>query len=203
MIQESDTRPLQYGAARQRLIRTLLQDPREPRTFYRLAKDSRVSYGWAHPVLRQLTEQGLIDAGRVVDASALFRTWAEMPPRAKSSDFQVQEPAKLFDDTNLAYAWTTYFAESLVQHQLFVRRLDFYAPLNDWNAWRKRLARDGLIGGGNVRVLLSDPHILDTSRTLRGRRVVCTPQLIVDLLREGGPCVQAAQMLMEKEYATH
>lgn len=123
-----------------------------------------------------------------------------MPLRARTADFQVQEAEKVFEATRLDYAWTTYFAESKIQHHLFPRRLDFYTSLRHWNPWRKLLAGKGLIGGGNVRILLADPHIVDTSHVVRGRRVVATPQLIVDLKREGGPCGEAAELLLEKEY---
>jgi hypothetical protein len=35
-------------------------------------------------------------------------------------------------------------------------------------------------------------------RNINGLSIVSIPQLIVDLSREGGPCQEAAEMLMEK-----
>ncbi|HEX9817004.1 MAG TPA: hypothetical protein VGB18_08490 [Candidatus Thermoplasmatota archaeon] len=201
MNQKADTvEAAPYGAAKERLLRVLLEPRAEKRSSYQVAKDANVSYGWAHALLHEWAQEGMIKATRVVRPTRLFEEWAKMPQRAKTAEFQIQEPHTLFTKTTLDYAWTTYWAEKLVQQHLFPRRLDFYTSLQHWNRWRKQLANDGLMGGGNVRVILADHHVLETSYLVRERRVVSTPQLIVDLMREGGPCREAAELLITKEY---
>jgi len=57
------------------------------------------------------------------------------------------------------------------------------------------------VGGGNFRTLYGSNHVFFKSSSVQGYTVVSTPQLIVDLLVEGGPCVEAAEMLIEKYVA--
>jgi hypothetical protein len=194
--------PPKYGATKERLFRTLLQPVKEPRTWYRIAKDAHASYGWADHVLRELEEAKLVGKGRVLKPLQIFERWAKTGKPPKVAEFLVQDPDRLFASPTLSYAWTTYWAENLVQKQLFPRRLDFYTSSQDWDAWRKRLAKEGLIGGGNVRVILGDENILNTGQVLRDRRLVSTPQLIVDLLREGGVCREPAELLVKRTYGT-
>jgi hypothetical protein len=60
------------------------------------------------------------------------------------------------------------------------------------------MIRNGLYGKGNVRVIVADEQIMYGKRKIKNLSVVSTPQLIVDLTNEGGPCQEAAEMLMEK-----
>ena len=63
---------------------------------------------------------------------------------------------------------------------------------------RKVLEEKGLLGGGNTRLRATDGHVFYNVQTVDGMTTVSTPQLIVDLLTEGGPCVEAAENLIEK-----
>ncbi len=50
-------------------------------------------------------------------------------------------------------------------------------------------------------MLIADNHIFYNSFEKNGFKTVSIPQLVVDLLREGGPCAEAAEMLIKKEEA--
>jgi hypothetical protein len=48
-------------------------------------------------------------------------------------------------------------------------------------------------------VLVGDTQVFYGASERSGLKIVSNPQLIVDLLTEGGVCMEAAEMLMEKE----
>ena len=68
----------------------------------------------------------------------------------------------------------------------------------DLNSWHKLLTKNGLYGKGNFRIVISDGHVMSGKRKINGLSIVSMPQLIVDLAKEGGPCHEAAEMLMKR-----
>jgi hypothetical protein len=54
-----------------------------------------------------------------------------------------------------------------------------------------------LLGGGNTRLRVLDSHVFYNAREQDGYTLVSTPQLILDLLDEGGPCEEAAEKLID------
>lgn len=123
--------------------------------------------------------------------------WEAFRP-IKTIDYTVQEPEKLLREIGLDYALTTYRAEAITQGYLFPSRTDIYIKLGEEDTWGKALTGRGLKGKGNLRLLIDEEHVFYASRPVNGIRVVSQPQLIVDLLLEGGVCVEAAEMLLEK-----
>ncbi len=84
----------------------------------------------------------------------------------------------------------------------FPAGLDVYINAEDWKLWHEALMKKGLVGKGNLRLLFSNEHIFYKSFEKEGLRIVSKPQLTVDLLKEGGVCVEAAELLikgMEKD----
>jgi hypothetical protein len=53
-----------------------------------------------------------------------------------------------------------------------------------------------LIGGGNTQFRATDEHVFYSTQTIDGVTTVSVPQLIVDLLSEDGPAVEAADRLI-------
>ncbi|MCX8181732.1 MAG: hypothetical protein N3D12_01310 [Candidatus Methanomethyliaceae archaeon] len=98
----------------------------------------------------------------------------------------------------MQYALTTYQAENIVQRYLFPSRTDIYINKEDLEKWHQLITTDGLVGKGNLRLLISDAHVFYGSFQCQGLTIVCIPQLIVDLLEEGGVCTEAAERLIEK-----
>ena len=46
--------------------------------------------------------------------------------------------------------------------------------------------------------MLAEEHVFYKSFEKDGLKIVSTPQLIIDLMIEGGVCVEAAELLIEK-----
>jgi hypothetical protein len=109
-----------------------------------------------------------------------------------------KDPTALLANTNLRYALTTYQAENLVQRYLFPSYIDLYIERKDTEKWHSLLTAEGLVGKGNIRLLNADPHVFYESFKRQNLTVVCIPQLIVDLLEEGGVCTEAAEKLLQK-----
>ena len=109
-----------------------------------------------------------------------------------------KNPINLIKKAKLPHSLTTYQAENLVQQYLFLSRTDLYVKTEDVDEWHKLVTKEGLVGKGNLRVLIADSHVFYGSFKRQGLTVVCIPQLIVDLLEEGGVCTEAAEKLLEK-----
>jgi hypothetical protein len=187
------------GIIRERILRVLLNNPSGTLTRYRIAKEAGGTYPWVHDLLKKLQEDGLIKGTKVREFKKLMARWQQWRLQPETREYMLRKPLSVFGKTKLAYAMTTYQAENLVQNYLFPSRIDFYIHRQDLAKWHELLKGEGLVGRGNTRMLLADEHVFYNSSERGGFRVVSTPQLIVDLLAEGGVCVEAAEMLIEKE----
>ena len=110
----------------------------------------------------------------------------------------LKDPLEFLKHSHLSYALTTYQAENLVQNYLFPSRVDIYIKEIDWEQWHDILSKKGLVGKGNVRLILSDEHVFYNSFEKDGLKIVSMPQLIIDLMNEGGVCVEAAELLVKR-----
>jgi hypothetical protein len=193
------------GVFRERILRVLLSRPDGMLTKYRLAKSAECSFSWVHEFLRKLEALKLVESTRVVDYAGFVRFWLSVKTVSERKDYMHREPLELLRETSLQYALTTYEAESLVQHYLFPSRLDLYVRPEDGDQWHRLISSEGLVGKGNLRLLLADSHVFFGSFKRQNLTVVSVPQLIVDLFEEGGVCTEAAEKLLEKmkEHAIH
>ena len=187
------------GYVRERIIRTLLNNPDGSLTKYKVAKLAESSYPWTHAFLRDMERRGAVENTRVTDFRKLVLLLRKFRVAPEKMEYMVQNPLGLLRSAKMEYALTTYAAENLTQRYLFPSRIDFYIDHKDRDEWHGVLSREGLVGKGNTRVLIGDTCVLCNSFEKDGLKVVSAPQLMVDLLEEGGPCVEAAGMLMEKE----
>jgi hypothetical protein len=73
-----------------------------------------------------------------------------------------------------------------------------YIKEEDWKQWHDIISKKGLVGKGNLRLLLAEEHVFYKSFEKDGLKIVSTPQLILDLMIEGGVCIEAAELLIEK-----
>ena len=94
------------------------------------------------------------------------------------------------------YGLTTCPAENLRQGLLFASTTDFYVEPNEIEEWLKLIKEKGLLRGGNTRLRATDEHVFYNPETVDGFTIVSFPQLIVDLLDEGGACKEAAENLI-------
>lgn len=191
------------GYVKERIIRTLLNNPSGTLTKYRAAKEAGASYSWTHEFLASLERGGFVEGTTVTDYRGLIVYWRSIRSRPRKRDYMVQEPMPLLIDTNMEFAVTSYQGETLVQGYLFPSRVDVYVRGEDQWRWHKLLSDNGLVGRGNVRTLVDDEHVFYNSHAVKNINVVSTPQLILDLLIEGGPSVEAAEMLLDKVAPEH
>ncbi|MGI0061392.1 MAG: hypothetical protein ACREBA_02950, partial [Nitrosotalea sp.] len=152
-----------------------------------------------HDTLKGLEKKGLIEGTKVRKYKELFLLWRDWKITPKNREYMIRDPLDVLGKTEMKYALTTYSAENLVQGYLFPSRVDFYIDPKDLKKWHNLLSEKGLVGKGNVRVLMTDKHVFYNSFVKNGLTLVSMPQLIVDLLTEGVVAVEAAEKLLEKE----
>jgi predicted transcriptional regulator len=186
------------GRIRERVIRILLNEPQGTLTMYRISKEAKCSFSWVHEFLRKLETKGFVNKTKVKDYTGLMKYWLEVKTKADKKEYMHRDPINLLKKAGLQYALTTYQAENLVQHYLFPSRIDLYIRGEDAEQWHDLITKEGLVGKGNLRLLIADDHVFFGSFKRRGLNIVSLPQLIVDLFEEGSVCVAAAEKLLEK-----
>ena len=190
------------GKARESILRVLLNDPKGELSKYKVAKLAGCSFPWALEVLNELQKKKLVKNTKVLNFKKLVDYWRKIYKKPVFWSYSVREPFELLKNAKLDYALTTYAAENLVQKYLFLHRVDIYINEKDFDKWHKLLTKEGLVGGGNVRLIKETDKIFYKSFEAHGLKVVSVPQLIVDLFSEGAMCVEAAEMLL-KEWEKH
>jgi len=188
----------QRGRIRERVIRILLNEPTGTLTMYRISKEAKCSFPWVHEFLRKLETKGLINKTKVKDYTGLVKYWLEVKTKADKKEYMHRDPLNLLKRTRLQYVLTTYQAENIVQNYLFPSRIDLYIREKDAEQWHELITKEGLVGKGNLRLLIADDHVFYGFFKRRGLKIISFPQLIVDLFEEGGVCVTAAEKLLEK-----
>lgn len=186
------------GKIRDRILRILINNPSGDISKYRIAKLADCSYPWVREFFLKLTKMNLVKDTEVLDYPGLLNYWQSHRIKCKHREYMIKDPLKTLKNTSLSYALTTYQAENLVQNYLFPSRVDVYIRESDWGQWHDILSKNGLVGKGNVRLLLSDEHVFYNSFEKDGLKLVSIPQLIIDLMNEGGVCVEAAELLTKK-----
>ncbi|HJH28593.1 MAG TPA: hypothetical protein C5S51_02715 [Methanosarcinaceae archaeon] len=186
------------GKIRDRILRIIANNPTGDISKYRIAKLADCSYPWVREFILKLTKIGLMKDTTVLDYLGLLNYWQSHRIKNKYREYMLKEPLKTLKNTSLSYALTTYQAENLVQNYLFPSRVDVYINKSDWDQWHDLLSKNGLVGKGNVRLLLVDEHVFYDSFEKDGLKLVSMPQLIIDLMNEGGVCVEAAELLIKR-----
>ncbi|QZP39738.1 hypothetical protein [Halobaculum magnesiiphilum] len=185
------------GFTKERIIRVLLNHTGNDLTKYRLAQLADASEPWTRQYTEKLEEVGLIKGTEVVGAADLYRVWLDQRIEPNQLEISLQQPMDLLAETDLEYALTTYQAENLHQGFLFASSTDFYISSEDISNWLETVEEKGLLGGGNTRIRVLDDHVFYKQQRVDGFSTVSIPQLILDLLAEGGPCEEAAEKLID------
>ncbi len=186
------------GVKRERIIRVLLNSPGGDLTKYRVAKLSGTSIGWTMEYLKSLETNKSIKATRVLKKKQLLDHWFSIAQAPKHYDFFVQSPKEFLEKAGLEYAVTTYAAENLLNHYLFPSRTDVYIRGGELQLWKAKINGHGLVGKGNLRLLVYDDHAMYGKKKIDGLWVASVPQVLIDLRREGGVCLEAYEMMVEK-----
>lgn len=185
------------GFNKERIIRVLLNHMGADLTKYRLAQLSEASEPWTRQYTEKLEEQGLVEGTEVVAPVELYQTWLDHRIEPNQVEVSLQQPMHLIAEADLQYALTTYQAENLHQGFLFTSTTDFYIAPEEIKDWLTVVEEKGLLGGGNTRIRVLDDHVFYNQQQVDGFSTVSIPQLILDLLAEGGPCEEAAKKLID------
>jgi len=186
------------GHKQDRIIRVLLSEDK-PLSKNELSKRAQCTRQWIILFLRKLEKTKLITGTKVIDKIKLLKYWLNMYKKPKRyREYLIQNPLKILKKINLDYAVTTYYAENVIQKYIFPSRLDIYIKEEDLEKWHKLLTEEGLYGKGNVRIIITDHHVMYNKRKINRISIVNLPQLIIDLYKEGGPAEEAAEMLLKK-----
>lgn len=167
-------------------------------TKYRVAKLADCSTSWAIEYLQDLEEKGYTKDTEVIKYRDLLSYWADIVGKVHYFEFFLRSPTDFLRDVELEYALTTYQAENLVNHHLFPTRTDLYIRKDDLDLWKEKITKRGLLGKGNLRLLIYDSHVFYNKEKIDDMWVVSIPQLLVDLKREGGVCLEAYEMMVER-----
>lgn len=198
---------------RERILRVILNYPEGSLSTYRIAKEAKCSRSWTIDFLHKLEKMKLVkkisnisESNRkmggtcVIDVIGIFNYWIKISHPSYIREYHVKNPIQCLEKTSLKYALTTYQAETLAQNYLFPSRIDLFVREEDVEKWHALFTKNGLTGKGNVKIIIADEHVFYKSKQKKGFKVVSIPQLIVDLLKEGGVAEEAAIMLMRKKY---
>jgi len=186
------------GEIKERIIRILLNYPDGELSKYRIMKLSEGSQTWVYDFLNQLEKEGYLENTKVINIRGLFDLWKKNIIRPMNKDYLVKNPMQILNLVEKEYALTTYRAENLIQNYLFPSRTDVYCKIEDQKYWHDLLSKQGMVGGGNFRIMYGTKHVFFNSFYVKNYNIVSIPQLIVDLLIEGGPSIEAAEMLINK-----
>jgi len=188
-----------HGIKRERILRVLMNKPDGTLTKYMLAKKSNTAKSWIIDYLRILEEDKLVKDTKVLKKENLLDHWFSIIQKPKHYDFFVQSPKEFLRNIKLDYALTTYQAENLLNHYLFPSRTDLYIKEEDFSKWKDKINQNsGLVGKGNLRLLVYDGHTMYEKKKIDGLWVASVPQVMIDLRREGGVCQEAYDMMVEK-----
>jgi len=190
------------GEKRERILRILLDNPDGKLTAYAIHIKAECSQPWALKYLKKLESMKLIKNTKVIDVYSLYEYWLKIRSPIKYSEYHLKkDPLSIIKNSGLSYALTTYQADQLIHNYLFPTRTDFYILREDLDIWHKCLLSNGLVGKGNTRIIIADPHLIKNSIKRRGFYLVSKSQLICDLLIEGGVAKDAANKLIGKWYS--
>jgi hypothetical protein len=186
------------GEIKEQIVRILLNYPEGKLSKYRVWKLSEGSQTWTYDLLNELEKKGYIEDTKVTNIRDLFEYWKKIRVKPSQRNYLIKDPMNTLEKAQNEYALTTYRAENLIQNHLFPSRTDIYCRREDQEKWHSLLSEKGAVGGGNLRTLYASKYVLFNAQHINKYRVVSTPQLILDLLVEGGPAAEAAEMLIDK-----
>lgn len=186
------------GFKKERLHRVLLNHAAGELSRYAVANDADVSTSWAYDYLDQLEDDGLVEDTTVIDPAALYDRWVETRIEPNSVRVSLQQPLETIREAGRDYALTTDEAEQVHQGFLFASTTALYVREEDIDDWLNVIEQQGFVGGGNTELRATDEHVFYNTQTVDEVTTVSIPQLIVDLLDEDGPAVEAANRLLKQ-----
>ena len=176
-----------------------MNEPNGSLTKYKVAKLSNCTISWTIDFLQNIADLGYIKNTKVMKPEELLKYWASIGKKMSKFDFFIQSPNEFLLDMDLEYVLTTYAAENILNHYLFPSRTDIYIKKDNLLDWQKKIEHNnGLFGKGNFRLLIYDEHVFYKKKKINSVWVASVPQVMVDLLKEGGVCLEAYEMMVKK-----
>lgn len=191
------------GFKKEGLLRVLLNNPDGSLTKRELGREVETSHAWAVKFTNQLADEGLIEGTTVLNPRGVYDYWREVRISPSRVTVSLQSPVEAIQEFGAEHAFTTYRAENAHQGFLFTSNTALYVRPDDAAKWNSFIEENGLVGGGNTEFRIADDGVFYNAETVSGIRTVSVPQLIVDLLTEGGPCEEAAERLIERFHERH
>lgn len=190
-----------FGGKKERIFRVLLSSKNKNYSSYKIAKLADTNYSWVHSTLNELERENLLNHRQIVDIKKMYLYWAKHSNfDIYCREYNIQNPKEILRDVKMEYAFTGYFAENLIGHYLFPRFYEFYVNDYDLETWHNHLIKFGYVGKGNVKLYYTDRHVFFEKQTVENWPVVSNQQLIVDLIRVGAECREAAEILIKRIY---
>ncbi len=93
------------GKIKERILRVLLNNPKEELSKYRVAKLTESGFPWVHEYLKQLEQNQLIIGTRVLDYRKLMETWVSIHQSPRRIDYAVQDPEEYLREVDQEYAF--------------------------------------------------------------------------------------------------
>jgi hypothetical protein len=162
--------------------------------------ETGTEYHWTYNVIKELEKIGYMSEGIIVDVSGMFELWKKRPNTSKIIEYHIQDVDNFVMNVSLDYAATTYYAENRLGQYILPRILELYVHEYDIKKWHDQIMEIGYLGKGNLKINVSDEHIFWHKKRMEGLTIVSIQQVIVDLLREGGITIEAAENLIERYY---
>ena len=195
---------LRRNTMKLRILLALLGKPDGSLTRYGIAKLVGCTPSWVVQLIHQFEQKGLVSGTKVKTVDGLIDSYLEIAPKLAYREYYVKDPLAFLKASKLDYALTTYGAENLVSSHLFPTRYDAYIHRKDFEKWRERIIKGGLLGKGNLRLYFPvDELVIEEGTLVKGIRVVSVAQLLIDLKREGGVCGEAYEMLRDEHVRRH
>lgn len=184
-----------------RVIKRLLERPGGTWSKYALAKAAGCSQPWVIEFLRGLERRGLVEGTKVVDRMALAKFGASIARGPLNTvECHHQHPVELLKTLGSGYAVTTTYAENELTHLLFRTRCDVYVTESAMKWLLERIRKEGLLGRGNLRLMIPyDPAVIAEASVIHELTIVSRGQLMLDLMKEGGVCVQAVEEMVKRD----
>lgn len=187
------------NAQSKRMILELLHHPEGILTKYRIAKETKTNISWVIYFLKKLEQKKWIKNTKVLHVDKLIDYYLTLDSKPTYVEFHVPQPLEYLRKIKRVYALTTYSAENLISHHLFPSRVDTYIKREDLGIWKKELFKKGLVGKGNLRLIIAnDNYLFKFVQKINNLQVVTVPWLMIDLKREGGVCLEAYEYLVKR-----
>jgi hypothetical protein len=191
---------VQRNILQQKIILVLLNNFSVKLTKYRVSKLAGTTTTRVFQVIKKLESLKLVNNTNVIDYEGLLNYYIKLDKtKYKKYYFQLSDPLSFFENKKIDYALTTYSAENLVNHYLFLNKYQIYLTKEGYNSVEKEIKSKGFIGGGNLILMIpNNDLVFYNPQKIRNYKLVSIPQLLIDLKKEGGACIEAYSQILDK-----